>query len=231
MPRNNKIASSITQSPIRRVSNYPIFISPLRTTGCPPSPNRKTYRFQDGMSASNDLKAINSMMRSGLPTNRNLNGTLAMFNNSNNGVKRASKRLLQDDLESDNSQSGKMPCLLSRKINDIMADRHQLSASSSANASCAEDSNDSLHFNGHPGLGISGLSRVSPILGNCHESSGTATASSNHTYKPQTSPRLLVIEPIDARQIASQVNFVNGNIIAAGSLNPPMNALNQVVAE
>src|SRR5699024_7075442 len=62
-------------------------------------------------------------------------------------AKRVSKRILQDDQDSDSSQSNtKMFCSsMNRKIRDIFSDRQTImSASSSANISSSpEDSNDS----------------------------------------------------------------------------------------
>lgn len=136
MPRRNNPLISPIQSPLRRVSDY-VFVSPLRTPNgsCPLSPGRSHYRIQCTSSASNELKAINSMMMKSRMTSNGANGSSG---------KRAVKRL-QDDLEGDtfSGGSGKMPCL-DRKINDIIVDRNQIR--SSASVSGAEDSNDSLQF-------------------------------------------------------------------------------------
>ena len=217
MPRN-KFPSPITHSPLRRVSNYPIYISPLNNRNLPQSPNRvKTYRFQSNLSSSNDLKAINNMMKlnaSNIVAVKNsphdVRATMvhSMLNTCgappNANVKRASKRILQDDLESDSSQSNKTFCL-NRKIIDIVSDRNKIiSASSSANVSGTDDSNDSIQFNGQHGIGLSipGLSRVSPVMGNTHESI-------TNNYKP-ASPRLLM--GMEQRKPVDQVSSlaING---------------------
>lgn len=184
----NPLISPLHQSPIRRVTDN-VFVSPLPATahhhpgssGCPISPvsrSSQSIRIQyTSATVTNDLKALNSMManhRGG--SGRNWNNAAPA---GSSGTKRVGKRILQDVLEGDGGScgsssssashgggGGKMPCL-SRKINDILADRNQFqqfsaaaaavaaaaslsAAAASANGSGAEDnnnSNDSLQFN------------------------------------------------------------------------------------
>lgn len=76
-------------SPFRRVSQkHSLFISPLKSTVFPPSPNRPmSYSFL--RSPAKDLKSINQMMRS---NNNNINLS---------AEKKVSKRILQDMDEGD----------------------------------------------------------------------------------------------------------------------------------
>ncbi len=185
----NPLISPLHQSPIRRVTDN-VFVSPLPATAhhhsgsssCPISPvsrSSQSIRIQyTSATVTNDLKALNSMM-----ANHRGGGSGRNWNNAapaGSGVtKRVGKRILQDVLEGDGGScgsssssashgggGGKMPCL-SRKINDILADRNQFqqfsaaaaavaaaaslsAAAASANGSGAEDnnnSNDSLQFN------------------------------------------------------------------------------------
>ncbi|KAJ6219347.1 hypothetical protein RDWZM_005159 [Blomia tropicalis] len=185
MPRS-KFSSPNLHSPLRRVSNYPIYISPLRTSNYPPSPNpTRSYRFQSNLNSSNDLKAINNMMKSNVsngslvtnvgnqlsivPSSSTMDiGTsndlmtariataMVMRKSTPSNVKRVSKRILQDDQESDcSATSSKMLCL-NRKIQDIVLDRQTISASSSTNASATDDSNDSIQYSQTSGgIGLS----------------------------------------------------------------------------
>lgn len=192
----NPLISPLHQSPIRRVTDN-VFVSPLPATAhhgssCPISPvsrSSQSIRIQyTSATVTNDLKALNSMManhRGGGGMGRNLNNVPT----GSSGIKRVGKRILQDVLEGDGGScgssssssashggggvGGKMPCL-SRKINDILADRNQFQqfsaaaavaaslSAASANGSGAEDnnnSNDSLQFN-LAGAGAGAVSEV-----------------------------------------------------------------------
>ncbi|CAG2100686.1 unnamed protein product [Medioppia subpectinata] len=115
-------------SPYRRISQrFPLYISPLKTANFPPSPNRPlSYRFQS--SPAKDLRAINNMMRSGSPSQR------------------VSKRILQDDIESENSPT-KRQCTekIDRKIRDIVSERQSIESNgalNNSNGSAVDSSND-----------------------------------------------------------------------------------------
>lgn len=94
------------QSPYRRVSQkHPVFVSPLKVTNFPQSPNRPiSYSFM--RSPAKDLLAINQMMR------------------RNTEKKAVSKRIFQDDGDSESSK--KMctePPLIRAKIQNICSER------------------------------------------------------------------------------------------------------------
>lgn len=98
--------SANLQSPCRRVSQkHPVFVSPLKTTNFPQSPNRQiSYSFM--RSPAKDLQAINMMMK------------------RNTEKKTVSKRIFQDDGDSESSK--KMctePPLIRSKIQNIFSER------------------------------------------------------------------------------------------------------------
>lgn len=143
----------------------------------------------------------------------------AFMMNSNTSIKRASKRILQDDQESDSSQSNKMPCL-TRKIQDIVSDRQILSGSS-ANASATDDSNDSIQFNSQSsmGLNLAGVN-MSPVHG--HDSHMNANFS-----QPSAGSRLLVMGDVATTLAMDRINYSNGS--TANLM--PNGAINAVIAE
>lgn len=142
---SSKLSSQIQSSPLRQVSNYPVFVSPLRAANVLFSPRRQmSCLFQNNQNPSKDLKAINSMM---------LKTTAIQHNDKKAsiatafvlGQNRVSKRIFQDDQESD-GLSNKSFCSMNRKVLAILSDRQIISASSSTNASVTEDSNDSIQM-------------------------------------------------------------------------------------
>ena len=101
------------QSPYRRVSQkHPVFVSPLKATNFPQSPNRPiSYSFM--RSPAKDLLVINQMMK------------------RSSEKKTVSKRIFQD--EGDSESSKKLctdPPLIRSKIQNIFSERGSSSADS-----------------------------------------------------------------------------------------------------
>lgn len=152
--------SPVINSPLRQVSNYPVFVSPLRSASILFSPRRRTCVFQNNLNPSEGLKAINNMMTK---TSANLDRKASIATAFVLSQNRVSKRILQDDQDPNDSPS-KSLCSMNRKVLAILNDRQQImSASSSANASATEDSNDSIQMNNNGNLGANITNNIQPI--------------------------------------------------------------------
>lgn len=124
MPKNNH-PSQIINSPLRCVPNYPVFVSPLRSSAYSSPSKPIVCRIQNNQSISEHLEHINTMMRS-CPSNGfscDNNALIATVMMSNiNSKKFVSKRILQDDNDSDHL-STKQFCSMNRKIIEIVSER------------------------------------------------------------------------------------------------------------